>query len=171
MVARRKVSIPVGEVPSEITLYPSRRAWLPVLLISIVFTAGGVWMAAKGDWKGWAALIFFGLCTLVSALMVLFPQVTSLRLTEEGFYIRSLFRTHFTRWEDVTGFAVFSISVNAMVGFNYSASYTRQQLGRQWAQDLAGWEGALSDTYGMSAQELADLMNAWKRDSEARTNE
>jgi hypothetical protein len=171
MAVHRRASLVSTEAPSEITLCPRRKKWLPVLLGSVVFTTIGVWMASNNDWRGWLGLIGFGPCAIVSALMVSFPQVTSLRLTDEGFYMRSLFRTHFLRWCDVTGFGLFSVSLNLMVGFNYSAAYPKQKLGRRMAADLAGWEGALSDTYGMSAQELADLMNAWKRKSDEKPAE
>lgn len=170
MIPRRKSPAIAKETPQEITLYPSRKAWLPVLVISLVFCVIGVWMISKDDWRGWLGLSFFGLCALVSALMVTFPQVSSLRLTIDGFYMGSLIRTQFTRWRDVTGFGVASISMNKMVVFNYSASYSGQRFGRKVAADLAGWEGALPDTYGMSADELANLMNSWKRRSEAQAH-
>jgi len=49
-----------------------------------------------------------------------------------------------------------------MVVFNYSDHYDRVKMMRGFARKIAGYEGALPDTYGMSADQLADLLNNWK---------
>ena len=46
-----------------------------------------------------------------------------------------------------------------MVAFNFSSAYTRQARMRKVALAIAGTEGALPDTYGLSLQNLADKMN------------
>ena len=151
--------------PQELRLYPSRRSWSLMLLGCLVFCGMSFVVIERNPWAGWAGFGMFGLGVVVSLLLLLFPGVSCLRLTAEGFHIGSPFRTSFTRWQDVAYSGVASISFNSVVVFNYSPSYTGLRLGRQLAFDLVGWEGALNDTYGMSAQELADLMNEWKRRS------
>jgi hypothetical protein len=148
-------------MPEEVILYPSRKAWVPVLLVSLVFVAIGLYLP-KDDWRRWAGLIFFGLGVVISALVICFPQCTSLRLTEEGFHMQSLFRSHLIRWDEVAEFGITHIG-NEMVAFNFAAGYAKHKFGRFVVRDIAGWEGALPDTYRMSAGELGELMNAWKR--------
>ncbi len=46
-----------------------------------------------------------------------------------------------------------------MVGFNYAASYDRQKNARALASALTECEGALPNTYGKKAEELAALLN------------
>jgi hypothetical protein len=53
------------------------------------------------------------------------------------------------------------ISLNKMVVFNYSASYTKSKKGRSLSKGIAGWEGGLHDTFGMKAEKLMNLMNAY----------
>jgi hypothetical protein len=160
---RSRKPLLTDEPPREMTLYPSRKAWLPVLLISIAFTAVGIWNIPEGEGMAWAASIFFGLGTVVSGLIVCFPKMTSLRLTDEGFIIQSLFRGQLVRWDDVSFFGVTSVGGPAMVGFSFVVSYAGQKFGRQLARDLCGYDGALPDTYGMTADNLADLLNTWKK--------
>jgi hypothetical protein len=47
---------------------------LRLLLLSAVFTAGGVWMAVSGETTGWFVAGFFGLCLLVAIFQPWFPQ-------------------------------------------------------------------------------------------------
>ena len=46
-----------------------------------------------------------------------------------------------------------------MVGWNYSPEFSKSQRLRRVNTALAGTEAALPDTHGMSAEELAFLMN------------
>ncbi len=44
------------------------------LIVSAVFTAGGVWMIVDGDASGWFVASFFGLCLLVAIFEPWFPR-------------------------------------------------------------------------------------------------
>jgi hypothetical protein len=61
----------------------------------------------------------------------------------------------------IDGFAVVSIRQGhvKMVGFNYVATYGRSHLGRRISRVIGGCEGGLPDTYGMTAAELATILN------------
>lgn len=82
--------------------------------------------------------------------------------------MKSLFRARF-RWHDVDVFFPITIryirmvglhiSHIRMVGFNFSPSYDRQQLGRRFSRARTGAEAALPDGYGLGVERLADLMN------------
>ena len=170
MPSRRKLVMPTGApalatVP-EWTLYPSRKKWALVLLISLLFCAATPLVMERNPFIAWLGLLFFGICGVISLVLVLVPGASYLRLTGEGFVVRALFRTRMIRWQDVSHFGVTTISMNVMVGYNFSRSYVGQELGRKLSADVSGWEAALPDTSGMDAQELADLMNQWKRRSD-----
>ena len=52
------------------------------------------------------------------------------------------------------------LKVHEMVGFNFAPTYDRAKLGRTVAKALSQCEGALPDTYGKKAEELAAILNA-----------
>src|SRR5262245_65397636 len=45
-----------------------------MLLVSALFTAGGVWMSVSADSSGWFVAWFFGLCLLVAIFEPWFPK-------------------------------------------------------------------------------------------------
>jgi len=131
------------------------------LLICSAFVAVGVWMASEGEMIGWFASSFFGLGVIV-AIVQLLPNASHLHLTESGLEVRTLYRSWSVSWNDIAFFAAASIGPNRMVVFNYSDHCDRAKMMRGFARKIAGYEGALPDTYGMSADQLADLLNNWK---------
>jgi hypothetical protein len=146
-----------------LTLYPKRSSAVWLLLGSSVFVAIGIWMVVSGNWMGYLCAGFFGLCLLV-AIGQLLPGSCYLSIRPDGLTFCSLYRGATIRWEDVDRFYVVvlrqrGMTFRKMVGFTYAASYERFQSGRRLAQVVAGCEGGLPDTYGMNAQELADLLN------------
>ncbi len=77
---------------------PKWKAWL-LFFGSAAFTLVGLWLLIEqGDIKNWLGVVFFGLCWVVAATMVL-PGSTCLRLTLEGFETISLFRSSLTPWD------------------------------------------------------------------------
>lgn len=79
----------------DLVLRPRRFRWPAYFLIGLGFTVGGGLMIWDGDWQGWFVAGFFGLCTVVSAILML-PGASYLRLTAEGFTQSSEFRGHNT---------------------------------------------------------------------------
>jgi hypothetical protein len=142
------------------TLKPSRRKWVLVLCICVLFTAGGALLASAGELWGWVALVFFGLGIPVSAL-VLAGRINGLRLAPEGFTIRSLRSSTFA-WDDVEEFGTFETRGGTMVGFRFVATNDKAWLGRSLAYQMSKYEGALPDTYGMKPEELVALMESWR---------
>jgi len=145
----------------EKKLYPKKWKSILFLLLTLVFVVGGIWMILDGEKMGWFVAIFFGLGGLVF-LINLLPQASYLKLNEEGFETCSMFRKHKYNWSDVGGFGVGSISGNKMVMFNFSQEYKKAKNARKLSSALAGAEGALHDTFGLKAEELAGLMNEYK---------
>ena len=148
-------------VDRPILLRPKPTKWLVIALGSLAFVLIGVWMVRSHEMLGWLGIVFFGLCLLVS-LVCMLPNASYLRLTPDGFTMCSLFRAHTTRWEDVTGFGVGRVFTNKMVMFNYVQSYQRSPKLRSLNTGLTGFEAAIPDTYGLTHEELAALLNRYK---------
>ena len=155
------------------TVYPKKTTMLLMFLVSVVFVAGGILMIRDGEKMGWLCAGFFGLGIPVF-LIQLYPKSSFLTVSEEGIEFCALFRRHRLRWSDISEFGTYTLRhrglpVSKMVGFNYAAGYQRASKARRVAQALAGFEGALPDTYGFRAEELAQMLSdyhqAWIRKS------
>ena len=143
----------------ELVLRASRWTWIGVFGLSALFTAAGVLMVGDEKATGWFVLSFFGLCAAVALLQVVRPSC--LRLDEEAFAF-GRGRKQRVRWLDVGEFRVQRVGGNLMVVFDFAPSYRGFETGRRVASALAGAEGALPDTYGLKAADLAALMNEWR---------
>jgi hypothetical protein len=135
--------------------------WILILLVSGLFTVGGYFMVADRAPSGWFVLVFFGACTIVAAMLLL-PGAGGLSLDRQGFRATSLFRGFDARWQDVSGFEPVSIppSLQKLVGYDDIKLAGRAAAKLSIA--IAGHNSALPDTYGLSAQDLAWLMAAWR---------
>ncbi len=147
-----------------ILLRPKPTKWLVVALGSLAFVLTGIWMVRSREMFGWLGIVFFGLCLSVSLICML-PNASYLRLTSDGFTICSLFRAQTIRWNDVTGFGVGRILTNKIVMFNYVESYQRSPELRSFNTELTGFEAAIPDSYGLTHEDLADLLNRYKASS------
>jgi hypothetical protein len=125
---------------------------------SLAFSAAGFLVANKDPIIGYACIAFFGLCGIVGAVGLI-PSSSYLELTQDGFTFCSLFRRSTVPWRHVREFLPIKIHHNAMVGWNYSTEFQSNATSRRIATALSGAEGALPDTYGMKAAELATLLN------------
>lgn len=150
----------IAAFPERI-LYPKKIKSILLLILCIAFVVIGVLMINDGQKVGWFVAITF-LLGVVTFVINLVPKSSYLKLDESGFEICSLFRTHKYNWSDIAFFTVGRISHNKMVMFNFSATYERQKRARKIATAISGTEGALHDTFGLKAQELADLMNSYR---------
>ncbi len=131
------------------------------LFVSLSFVAIGV-LIFNGRFMDWLGIIFFGFCSIVFALQLL-PNASYLRLTPEGFTMCSLFRSHSYSWTEIENFAVGHASRMKTVVFNHPSFHTKQATLKKANKKFFGFEACLPDTYGMSAEELADLLNRWRR--------
>ncbi len=141
-----------------ITLRPTLRSKLPLLLGCGVFVAVGVWLYDGQPFFGALLLLIFGIGFIVGLVAIL-PNSAYLQLTTEGFTFVSFFRKHFVPWECVDSFRAVKLGVNNMVGWNYSAEYKRLGSYAPANLRLAGVEAALPDSYGMALEALCGLMN------------
>jgi hypothetical protein len=85
-----------------------------------------------------------------------------LSLDREGFTCRTLFRSFRRRWVDCTEFAPAWVGPRLMVGFSTASDEAVHPRLAAVARGLTGAAGALPDTYGVSAYDLADTMNRFR---------
>ncbi|HLG85291.1 MAG TPA: hypothetical protein VKY22_30195 [Bradyrhizobium sp.] len=166
------IKAPVEELlsrfPGPITLYPPREKWALLAAGSLPFVVIGGVLILDGDdhalW-GWIAVIFFSIGLLVAATRLL-PGAAALTLDAGGFAERALFvQRARARWRDVTDIrADASPAARAdrkLVGYNDSGWKGSWLAGTHAA--LPGCNAALADTYGLSADDLAELMIRWQQ--------
>ncbi len=146
---------------NELILRPTKYGGVFTIAVSSLFVYMGIGMIGQLPLMGWLTTVFFGLCLLV-AVVQLWPGATSLKLTTEGFVVTSLFRSNFTRWQDVASFRPAHVGLRKMVVFDYVESHKKFAFGKRLAKGLAGNQAALPDTYGMTPKALAQLLNEWK---------
>jgi hypothetical protein len=184
-----RVAALLDRFPGPLTLDPSRRKWLLVVAIGVVFILGAALLirdpagssdtavgrgvggivvtlglardrAAATTAIGWIALVIFALATIVGLLNLL-PGAAGLTLGRDGFRTRNLFRRHDYKWADVSDIAGVRLpSLSRCVAFN-----DRLVQGSRLARTnvrLVGRNSALPDTYGLSVDDLAQLMSLWR---------
>ena len=132
---------------------------LSLLVGCSAFVAVGVWMLPLKPLAGFSVIVFFGLGVLVGVVH-LFPGSSYLELDQTGFTTCNLFRKSTYRWADIAEFLpVFANDVKPLVGVRFVPGFPLSARFRKFATELAGAEGALPDTYGLKASELAALLN------------
>ncbi|HRE16496.1 MAG TPA: STM3941 family protein [Rhodocyclaceae bacterium] len=143
-------------------LYPARVKALGLLVGSVLFVLGGLFLLDENPVIGYSGIAFFGLCALVFLVQLALPNSSYLELTEDSFTYASLFKKTTVPWRDVAAFRVATISRNKMVGWTVSSTYDGPRTGLAISNALTGTHGALPDTFGMKAEDLAELMNEFK---------
>lgn len=131
------------------------------LLGSLAFVAIGFYTLEEDPLISWMGILFFGLGVVVFSIQ-LFTNASYLKLTEEGFEVRNLYRREFTKWNEIASINVGYVGQAKMVVFDYTDAHQKQERGKKIARFLAGHEGALPNNYGIKTEELAALMRKWK---------
>ncbi len=125
------------------------------------FVAIGIFILDSDPKIGWGSIIFFGLGVIVS-LIQFYPNSTYLKLTDEGFEVKGLFRSSFTKWIDVKDFREGQINGNKMILFDYTNKHKKWDNGKKVAKFLSGKEGAVQSSYSIKTEELLSLMKEYK---------
>lgn len=161
-------------MPEPITLYPNRSKAIWMLLLAVAFVACGIFIGIEGDPYGYLVAAFFGLGIPVFLIQML-PDSAFLTIDEKGIVGANLFQKFSFAWSDIDEFFVVrmqthGISVHEMVGFNFVSTYDRARVARTLTKVTARCEGALPDTYGMKAADLAHLLNMRLRQAKSETS-
>ena len=139
---------------------------LLMLLGSLVFVAAGIWMLPDYPVSGYLSITFFGLCALIFCVNLL-PHSSYLRLTCEGFTVCSTFRSRSIEWRHVGTFGVTRIGTRKMM-VGWDPSHSVSKLGNA-NKVMCGYASALPDSYGMKAEELAELLNRLRDEHTVQT--
>ncbi len=147
---------------NEILIFRPNQLKNSILFLgSSAFVAIGIFTLDSDPKIGWASIIFFGLGVLVSIIQF-FPNSTYLKLTNEGFEVKGLFKSSFTKWSDVKDFRKGQIKGNKMIFFDYTDQHKKWNSGKKVAKFLSGNEGAVQSSYNIKTDELLNLMNEYK---------
>jgi hypothetical protein len=147
----------------HLILRPKKSPAIWLLLGCGTFVAGGLWMAQENGWIGYLCAGFFALGIPVAVVQLL-PGSTYLRIADDGLSFANMFRVTTIPWNVIDQFFVVGVkqtgmTVHKMVAFNFVPSYDRARLGRRVNSAIAKCEGALPDTCGQKAEELAEILN------------
>lgn len=156
----------LSRFPGPVTLYPSRARQIKALAGGALFAVmGGILIATEDGLAGWLCIALSGIGTIVAAISML-PGANSLTLDKDGFNSTALFRIrNRSRWQDVTNFQALAAFPPAPADVKLVWYNDSQWNGWKLAKfDTAmfGYNAMLGDTYGMSAEELAQLMAQWR---------
>jgi len=155
----------MDELPETLTLRGSRLKWIGYLLLALPLMAGGALMAQDPDERIMAGFVFlfFAACCLIFLIQIVRPG--QLTLTREGFEQSMTNRKFSCRWDEVSDFGVYALK-HGFFTTNKFVSFSRMSdEGKKLAElnrALVGATGQLGDTFGMKAEELAELMNAFR---------
>ena len=161
MQSQGKIVEILARFPGPVTLYPSRRKWIRILLLSATFVAVGLWMISHDNAYGWAGLVFFGL-GMVVAIIALLPGAGKLKLDRDGFEITNLFRHQSLRWQDTTGFEAAIIPPSSLEMVVFDDANAKGKTLASLSLGLVGHNAGLPDTFGLQAKDLASLMAQWR---------
>ncbi|MCS3868196.1 hypothetical protein J3D55_001112 [Chryseobacterium ginsenosidimutans] len=135
-------------------LKPGKIKSVLFILISTTFIVLGITLLDKNMFIAVLNIVFFGICLLIF-LINFVPNASYLKIDERGIEMKNLFRTTFIPWQAVSSFKTKYIFINKMVTFDIDEKLLENTK-------MKSKTGAFPDTYGMSAKNLAELLNEYK---------
>ena len=135
-------------------LKPSKIKSIILILISIGFIYLGIKLLEKNMLIAVLNIFFFGICLIIFVINMI-PNSSYLKIDETGIEMKNLFKTTFIPWQAVSSFKTKFIFVNKLVTFTIDEKLLENSK-------MKGKSGAFPDTYGMSAKNLANLLNEYK---------
>jgi hypothetical protein len=156
------------EPQATIVLRPSRARWLAAFAACLVFAAIGVMMIRDGAVSGWLVAGGFGVAALACAV-VLLPGSAYLKVRRDGFVFGTLFRRWYLPWTAVGPFSVAIVGRDEIVVFDIIDAARMPRMPGLPGMP-AGANAGLPDTYGLTAGELAAVLNTARDKSLARAN-
>jgi hypothetical protein len=160
MASKTSAADVLAGFPGPLTPHPPLKKWGLIFAGCAVFAITGEAMIRNGALTGWFVLIFFGLGMRVGAVAML-PGAAALTLDATGFEVTSFYRRSRTRWQDATGFIAARILPARLRSVLFNDAGHTGTLSMINAA-FAGRNGAFPDTYGLPAEDLAQLMAQWR---------
>jgi hypothetical protein len=150
------------DASAELILRSSRsKAWFRFL---ILLSVTGVYIGLAVRYSDCLLLwlvALIGVAWTFKTLTRALDRSACLRLTPRGFAVHERWSVLAFSWDEIKNFEVGNRGRSVL--FNYADSGETASGARRVAHFLAGGDGALPDTYGMGAAELASLMESWRR--------
>lgn len=143
---------------------PNKSKNILLLIICLTFVSVGFFVINDKPFLKWLIILFFGIGIVVS-LLQFYPNSSYLKLTEEGFEVKSLFRSHFTKWSEIDNFRLGNMSGNDMIFFDYTDEHKKWKYGKKVSKFLTKKDGAIQSSYNISTIELFDLLLLYKSKS------
>ncbi len=144
---------------------PNKWKTFILFLMCSVFVALGIFMVDEEPIIGRASIIFFGFGALI-ALIQFYPNSVYLKLTDEGFEVKSLFRTNFTKWTEIENLEQDSLRGNKMICFDYTEEHKKYNTEKKIGKFLLGKGGVIQSIYAIKTKDLLALMKQYKSKSE-----
>jgi hypothetical protein len=151
-----------GAVLEPITLAPSRKQWWAMVIGGgVFFVIALLGVTLGGDTAAIIVAAFAAFWAVLGAIMLL-PGANSLRLDKTGFEVEHFFVRKKFCWSDVSDFEVRSVGEfnGEIVAFDTAESHL--SLWERINGAMIGKKRYLPNTYGMTGEDLANLMTAWK---------
>lgn len=152
----------------ERILYPNRLKLTLFAALSLMFSLN------VGFAHGRILLGFLSLVAACVFSLMMLPGATSLTIGPEGFVSRCLYRSFSYKWAEIEHFGVVTrrymglIPISRKVGFRFSEHYAKYRALRKITRIVRGYDGLLADNYGMSAKELAALLEVCRARAASR---
>ena len=140
----------------ELVLLASRRKWLAILAGCVVATFAGFSMV-DGDLVGLFLLGFFGFGTVVALATIVRP--TQLHIDSDGVTLVQPWRRIRYEFKDCSEFRMWRGYHTAMVVFDHQSADRDRSLMSILNEQVSGSNSWLPNTFGVSAPELAALLN------------
>jgi hypothetical protein len=161
-------------VEETLKLVPSKRKWIVLGSVFVLFAVGFAVLYAstpRVDPSDDSPLVIGSLIVLfavgaAASFMMLLPGRAYLLLTPEGFTAHNVFKSRTFRWAEIDSFSVMPFRGTRLVVFTLSPEgklRTVESVWRKLNKAVGGGDDNLPDTYGMSPEALADLMNQWRK--------
>ena len=142
----------------DLALHASRRKWFAILAGCVVGTFAGFSMLMDGEWVGPFALCFFGFGTVVALATIIRP--TQLLIDSDGMSLVQPWRSRRYDFKDCSEFRTWHGYHTVMVVFDHRSPDRDAGLLSILNEQVSGSNAWLPNTFGVSAPEMAALLNA-----------
>ncbi len=155
------MDFPVLTLPIALKNRPAKD--IPLVLATWAFVGVGIMVWPSAPYTGAFTVAFFGLFAVYGTVS-LHPRCSYLLLREDGFVFANFFAGSFVPWDRIDAFCV----KGRHVCWNYRPEFRGIQALRRVPAFITDVDGVLTDTYGMTAEELCRLMSTVREQSSDR---
>lgn len=138
------------ELPETLYLPPSRARWVFTVVMSAIIVGANVYVVATQNAPALAILAAIFSITGIASGVQLIPGSAGMWLDRKGFTFRMFWYDRRREWKEITPILSSQVGLLQMVGYNRAGDAPNKP------------REVLPDTYGISANELADIMNHWR---------